>query len=383
MVAGEVGHAYPLRFVSFDGFETTYDLVDGAEATLTEAQREAFARFEPAWAGGPTGPAAARPAVKLGHPNFAHQAWNELGALVQAREIVDLSAVDIDYTFDPLGVVEALFGDAHRCVKASAAGTEVRAGGALFTQVGGLHLGAAAARAIIDHARKSASQHARAMANHVSRRPEPKIWLTMRRRGRGCENQQALYLEIARQLKLSGVEPCFLLDGFSRPQDFDTADYDAVRDAFAQREAECKAEASALIDALNSIGLEAFSLIGWPLLDALALSAEADFYISHIGTLHHKIGWFNTAPGWINAGPASIRPGLARWHANQSDLAVEPAVPEPDWMKEHGRSAHHPEADRNMDYAVRDVLAFAQAVVRDLIARFGERRTASGPKWRN
>lgn len=379
VIAGEIGHAYPLRYVSFDGFETTHDLVAGGPAALSADQARTFTRFEPEWAERGVAAPAPRAKVKIGHPNFAHHAWNELAALKQSSAVVDLSDVDLEYSFHPLGAPDFLTLGLRSCGRAPAAATELREGGALFTPIGGLRLDAVTARAVTRRALVTASTAAKALAMQLNAAAGPTIWLTARREGRGCRNQTALYAQTAALLREHGLAASFIIDGFSLPEDFASPDYDPVRPAFLRRAADFTAEARRICDAIEALGFTCASTAELGLMDTIALSTAADFFITHEGTLHHKIGWFNPTPGWVHTGPAVIRPGLARWHAAQADLAVEPALPAADWMQDCGPSRAHPDSQRNKDYAVADIPAFAHALARDILQQFGPASRVTPP----
>jgi hypothetical protein len=120
------------------------------------------------------------------------------------------------------------------------------------------------------------------------------LWVTIRTDSRTWLGQTEGLLNVIDGLATE--HPCLavIFDGFSLPEG-----------AAADRNAETIAAETAVVsEILQGLppDVAVKSLVGAPLLEAIAWSEAADFYIAHHGTLQHKIGWLANAPGIVHAG---------------------------------------------------------------------------------
>ena len=289
------GYALGLAFLEADGGVSELFLPDGkapAERVAKVAKADlarAAARRRPR----PVG--ALRPVLEIGHPNFAHLAWNELSGLQAYITATGPDRRPLPYreTHAPLGPIAPLVSDADWLISADAgepSGTED-----LRFRVGSIRLGAPTQTRILDHARARRTERTEAIRRRVAGRPV--LWCSVRTINRSAGNQTVFLAELAARAAALGA--VVMLDGFSMPEGQTSAGKAALVADNIDRVA-------AALDAVQRLAVEAgadpdalIDINGVSLLEALDLGDLASFYVCHAGTLQHKLAWFRPVPGVV------------------------------------------------------------------------------------
>ena len=281
------------------------------------------------------------PRAIIGDPNFAHFIWNEFPAVHEAAK--HHTDFGINLRFDPLGVMSQ-FGTEHR-IPLSSMITPTQGKG--WSNTPSVLLGSNRCNA------SAKSDLLRLMDLSSLWKSAGKIWLTVREKGRTMENQTAFLSALITAQAARDPASVFLLDGFSLPMDFERPIYDQLRSKFTDRAKATQAIIRTIIS--NHPQAHIQDLTGLPLRNALLEIATCSFYVSHAGTLQHKLGWFFPAHGLQHGNQTSLSPAALRWSAQMISGALEPWGLDPGCVKDtQVRGALAPNA-RNRDYFVTDI----------------------------
>jgi hypothetical protein len=311
LASSRVGFGQPLSAVVLPA-QRTVVAVRGARWNLDAAGgARAMALFDAAgldWAS----PAPGAPVVVLGDRNYAHHAWNQLGAL--AEILRHTGAARVLATHQPLGPVQDLFADfpgLHVTPLPASALPGLDPNHVLPFAPGGvvvLPQVAARVRALAELRASAAVRGFVARAAQAGRRP---VWLTVRVREKTAGNLAEALAALCVFLLNSG-QFAVVLDGFAVPEDFAAnRDYDnAVAHRMIAREQSFAHALCGMVQAQAGEAAMAFvhQAVGGGLLDSIFLAGRSAAYFAHHGTLQHRIGYFTSTPGLVHASP-----GILRW----------------------------------------------------------------------
>lgn len=136
----------------------------------------------------------------------------------------------------------------------------------------------------------------------------PIIWVSVRTGNRVWENQSEGLSLLSKSLAEKYKHPLIIVDGYSMP-------YQNQNNSVTQ-EIQREKEALENLKAEANIDCDLMSLIGKPVEEVLWLTQIADYYITHCGTLHHKISWMADIPGLVHCNkhytnlPEHLTPGF-------------------------------------------------------------------------
>lgn len=108
---------------------------------------------------------------------------------------------------------------------------------------------------------------------------------------------------------------------------------------------------------------------GMSLRDAVALGRTADFYVSCMGTVQHKIGWVWAPPGLVLVPPGPNRAGAAGWHGRLVVGTDEPSTIPDHFVAPTGDAA--PSHSAHAPYRIEDVPAAASWIVEHALSTIG------------
>jgi len=109
-----------------------------------------------------------------------------------------------------------------------------------------------------------------------------------------------------------------------------------------------------------------YDMCGLSLADAVTTAQRADYYVSHAGTLQHKLGWMHNTPGFVHSCQGGISPGARKWYAAQLEGGVEPEVIESAFVEDLQADAGGSVAARNLDYRITDIPGAVAQVLHDI-----------------
>ncbi len=280
------------------------------------------------------------PVLRIGDPNFAHFLWNELDPLLHLLEQARQNGQRLPVVQDSDSILDL----------ASLPGVE-RLSAAVLTQRPSVHLGAMRVSAT---ARSTALARLKAPAT-ACRRTDTAPLLILGVRGPGrreLQDEVTLLHELIHRLHQRWPALRIALDGF-------TFQHNNLSQPTSLARAAAIAERIGLIQAACP-GIPLESLHGLCFEDYLPRVAEASVYVTHEGTIQHKIGWFYPEiPGvCLVAGPHAE--AIGHWHRAQCEGSSQLDVL-PVGLLVHSKQSG--DADqRNQPFASSDPLATIAAI---------------------
>ena len=148
----------------------------------------------------------------------------------------------------------------------------------------------------------------------------PVIWVSLRTGNRVWENQAEGLGLLSKSLKNRFENPLLIVDGYSIPYNSETENIyqEILKEQQALKNLKSETEIDCTI----------MSLIGKPISEVLWWTQVADYYLTHCGTLHHKIGWMADIPGIVHCNehytnlPENLTPGFTEHKYNFSPLKL-------------------------------------------------------------
>lgn len=344
LTAGSLKDGFPLLAIVTR--ETVHWACDGGPRDLVDHAQSLLQGPPPM----PVDPTRA-PQVHLGNPNFAHVIWNEFPALLELLRYKSRARFRI--AFDPLGILQrACDNSGKRCSRVSNRAAFRGWSDAPVLMPGSTFCSADA----MTHA-----HHLLALPPRMYPKGPPRIWITMRDRGRTMENQEEFLRNVIRRFHTRDPETEFLLDGFSCPEDLAMPLYDPMRKGFAARIAGAKSISARLEQALPEAHI--IDMTGRPIGKALTEIASCSFYVSHAGTMQHKAAWFYPLQGFMHGNTASLSPAALRWTAQMTEGAIPPVGLWPEGVQDTAVRGAFARNERNRDYIVTDIADAASRVL--------------------
>ena len=236
--------------------------------------------------------------VRAGNANFAHFLWNELDPLL--RLLASGHSLELLQDSDTVLDLGQLEGITRVEPEQLAQRSSVRLGSTLVSEQ-------ARATVLQTLAREAPDPP-------PPERPQPLILLGVRGPGRReLRNEVAYFQGLIAALTQQFQRPLILLDGF-------TYQHNNQRQVQAQqREQDCTARVQEIIEACPQAQLESLSGLGFAAW--LQRSEGVRFYVTHEGTMQHKLGWLRPQiPGLCLVGSPHAR-AIATWHRQQCEGA--------------------------------------------------------------
>ena len=277
----------------------------------------------------PLGPAI----VRAGNENFAHFLWNELDPILEM--LGSGSPLEVVQDTDTVLTLAALPGV--RCLdsKVLSQRTSVRLGGTLVTE----------------RARQTvlASLRAEPLEPLPAERARPLILLGVRGPGRReLANEEQYFVALIAALRQAYPSGLILLDGFTYQG------HGRGVGVVQQREQACTARIERIITTCGGSQLDNLSGLGFPAW--LQRSEGIRFYVTHEGTMQHKVGWLRPQiPGLVLVGSADAA-AIASWHRQQCEGAgVLATLPPALFAQEASPTAIPPFEQRNRPFRILDI----------------------------
>lgn len=373
IVAGYEGKACPLHeFVS----EVGYSRHKIAKVRTTEFR--AFGRIDVAnllsgYRRNLDLPTDGRVTLIIGHKNFAHHLWNELTALdewLEQSSAERRAMLSILTTAEPLGPLREIFATLSGVeivpVTAEQLQHRVQSGG-IAVRVGSRFVTRSIQRKVL--AFSNVQAHAPPPLRLLLNTAWPRIWASVRIGSRTADNLEEFLLALFRKTFETYPDAMFILDGFSFPRGFlDDSRTIQDRELFVSYATSAnefienlRSKAAILLGARKASRIQNISGISLP--DAISLGSYCDYYVCHIGTLQHKVGWLHNIPGFLH-GP-NPRKKHAAWHAEQVEDGIVPAIV-PKRLVVFSDAPASREGNWNLNYAFVDVERVANRVINSM-----------------
>lgn len=274
------------------------------------------------------------PLVRSGNSNFAHFLWNELDPLLRLiAENRRLELVQDHNTVLELGTL---------------AGVMVQAATQVATRPS-VRLGATL---VSEQARQTVLRGLEAetsLSPLPSKRPQPMLLLGVRGPGRReLRNEVPFMIGLVNAISQHFHNPLIVLDGF-------TYQHNNRHHSEAQQRANaCGQRIEAIMRACPLAQLENIS--GLDFAHWLQRSAGVRFYVTHEGTMHHKLGWLHPEiPGLCLVGSAHAA-AIATWHCHQCEGAERFETLPVELYQQDQRPADQPDSeDRNQPFEIKHI----------------------------
>lgn len=268
------------------------------------------------------------PLLLVGHNNFAHLLWNQLGALHALSKILGekkLSYIELNSPMGPLETIIKWFGNFGSKRDRTVINREYRPKLLMF-RAGGKQVTSEVAELVYSaslnflHSNESGCRdYFKYLSESKSKRV---LWISVRRDKRTCLNFYEVFSEIIKMI--SDVFPdkyYILFDGFSR-QHIKTPE----KPGHEARILSSQGLIESLLKDCSKAGIPAMNLNGRDLYECIVYARSADIYITHVGTLQHKVAWFSTAKGLVHMPPTRNASRQVKWLSEMKEAGEPPNV---------------------------------------------------------
>ena len=388
LLASSVKDGFPLTEAYLPTEDTSIWSLDENLTALHGPWKSALRRLELGGRSWPYSRPAHQPTVLVGHPNFAHHLWNELPALWACRALAEeegLPAPRVQAIYEPLlPVTRLLPHSAPPVARVSTFGEVTGVHDRLVTRLGSTRVTASLrARVLASLPDEATGRPSFVDSQERLTNCSPVFWLSVRVDARTADNQEDFLLSLVPALASAHPRCGFIIDGFSYPADFSHGIYrQGEPDAGSESQGEGRGflgsamrvrerAVGAAIDALTR-QLEQrcdnplVVVSGRDLPEAIALAGRADYYICHAGTLQHKVAWLHNIPGMVHANRVGLRPGAARWLADQLENGRAPSLVSPEAVDDLDTIRTANQVERNRDYHFIDIPGVVAAILADV-----------------
>ena len=262
----------------------------------------------------------------LGHPNFAHCAQNQLPAISQLIGHGAVRDASLVTTHQPLGPVCSLYPE-HDWRETPVPESELERlnrAGALFVPLGSTRVTKDLADRVLTYAGSRLGLEASRIVRDIAD-ARPRLWVSVRTVNRTASNQHELLVALCRRYLSAYGNGHIIIDGYSLPADFG-ADGGLIYDrkgalGVVSNDLAAARAVKVELDAEGHCG-RVHLAVGLPVLNSLALGRLANFYVCHVGTVQHKVGWFHACPGVIHANSEVLSYDFGHIVAAQSEVAA-------------------------------------------------------------
>jgi hypothetical protein len=300
----------------------------------------------------------AKPALYIGHPNFAHLIWNEFPALLKVRELK--ADFDLRIFFDPISLLGPFCADnsiphelANNLKDHTGWHTE------LCTEIGSSYCSEVAKAEILKYCDRKG----------VGKTPDNsfRIYISVRDQGRTIRNQQEFLRDLTGKILETFEKSVIIFDGFSLPDDFERDTYQGRSHIFQGRIDGAKKITDAIIKGIpEDKAARVTDITGLRFTEALGYIRGCDYYITHSGTAQHKIGWLFSVPGTLHGNLSSINESALAWNASTVGGALPPKGVNADLVRDLEISNMPNAVERNRDYEFLDQSRIIDDLVDDI-----------------
>ena len=273
------------------------------------------------------------PVVRCGNSNFAHFIWNELDPLLRLSQ--SDNSIDVLQDTDTVLDVAEIGRLGRVSTSVLKERQSVRLGGTLVTNQ--------ARRAVLE-----------ALAREVeialpTDRSQPLLLLGVRGPGRReLRNEVEFMTALIDAVTHHFHRPLILLDGFTYQHN------NQEQPEAKEREHKCYYRIQQILNNCKQADLECIS--GLDFANWLQRCEGVQFYVTHEGTMQHKLGWLRPGiPGLCLIGSARAE-SIATWHALQCEGARIPAILPTSLYQQDPINANQAEEDeRNQPFQILDI----------------------------
>jgi hypothetical protein len=233
------------------------------------------------------------PIAVIHSAHFAHNMWNELSAIYELRNEHN---VQIHILHEPNGPLETIYPEMkstlvrYPSVSVNEFYLQCSAAGAVALPIGRTRIPSDVARSILCSA-TAAHQEDVILSTELKATHSISLWSSIRVGNRACLNQVEAITSATSSLQKLHGRVLLILDGFT------SAWGRSPTGSVVSEEIEV---ANAIFAQLGD-GVTVVCLVGAKLRQAYVWGSAADLYLTHHGSIQHKIGWFHQIPGVCHA----------------------------------------------------------------------------------
>lgn len=254
--------------------------------------------------------------------HFAHHLWNELSAIYQLYESNSLDKIDRFLVVnEPLGCIDEIFpeipSEKIKLVKPQELSREILENNYFLLSLGHAFIKEELAKRVYQVSLHKCSPAFLTGVESAKKKHFPLLWISIRLGSRTWISQVEGLANVIKSLAENFPNLGVVIDGFSLPEN---------REGFVnpQHETTIKKEKETVQKILSLLppGIKIYDAVGCWLHQSIVLAYAIDLYLTHHGTIQHKVGWTSNKPGVV--------------HTNKEILKLSPSVRPGSWEREKG-----------------------------------------------
>jgi tetratricopeptide (TPR) repeat protein len=265
-----------------------------------------------------------RRAVLIDCPHFAHHLWNELPGICKLMDAGLLGSIDAFFIVtEPIAPLESIFPEIPSSKIQRVSRSDLRAaaldGNYVVMRTGLNFISEDLATRVHRAALQLCSSAFRERLHRVRSKHFPLLWVSIRLHHRTWVSQVDGVAKIVSLLARTFPRLGVVFDGFSRP-----SDRPALLSANGGWPDSIIQEEQHTLDKIRSLvapGVAIYDAIGAMLFESIAWAHTIDLYLTHHGSIQHKVAWTGNRPGVVHTNHVA---SLYAWH--QTFWARENAV---------------------------------------------------------
>lgn len=322
--------------------------------------------------------------VLMGHPNFAHNLWNELSALhfySQSRPAAS-SALEFQVLYEPLVSLTDITGDIPvKVTRPKSFQSLVGFQPSLVTRLGSTQIPLVFRQQLTSllTVRRDETLTDELVTSLAG--SGPVIWISARLDARTLDNQSEFLHSLITRIADHYPRAAFIMDGFSYANDYGSKVYlqgdggpsgaqregSGLGGVMRLREKEVTAYITGLQDKLGAhLANTIINVSGMQLAEAIYFAGLAQYYVCHAGTLQHKIAWLHNTPGMVHSNTTGLVKGASAWLADQLEGGLSPGLISPEHVVDLDSIRTTNQVDRNRDYHLLDIDGAVADILKDL-----------------
>ena len=254
--------------------------------------------------------------------HFAHHLWNELSAIYKLYETNSLDKIDRFLVVnEPLGCINEIFpeipSEKIKFVKSQELPREILENNYFILSLGFGFIKEDLAKRVYQVLRHKCSPTFLAEVELAKKKHFPLLWVSIRLGSRTWESQVEGIVNVLKSLADKFPHLGVVIDGFSLPEN-KKGFVDPQHEATIKKEKETVKKIISLLPP----GIKIYDAVGCWLHESIVWAYAIDLYLTHHGTIQHKVGWTANKPGVV--------------HTNRKILKLSPLLRPGSWERENG-----------------------------------------------
>ena len=241
---------------------------------------------------------------------FAHYIWNILSGIQRVVENKLHDGIRVYTCASPLGPLDRIFpelkGQVVEFRSRRALSREVMRKQELAVALGSVFISNGLISRLRELANRLKSETASRLKDEILRDGVPVLGISLRTNNRRWRSLNSGISSLINSLAAGGINFTVVFFGFSVPETEAVSGFSNQ----IQDELDAASEISS-----NCPGVKFRNLIGESIWDCFSISGTLKYYIAHMGTIQHKIGWFSECSGIIHGNRHSLESGQSSFQS--------------------------------------------------------------------